>query len=80
MRQMLNLVTSLVARGAAPQDLLAVLASDTAKAASLHPLIVALHQRAGDRVHAPREVEEVAADIRERFHKAEDGVPETTPG
>jgi len=78
MRQMLDLVTSLVARGAAPQELLAVLASDTAKAASLHPLIVALHQQAGDRVRAPSEVEEVGADIRERFHKAEERVRPVT--
>ncbi len=70
MREMLDLVASLVARGAAPRDLLAVLSSYTAKAASLRPLIVALHERAGDRVRAPREIEEVAADIGDRFHKA----------
>ena len=71
-REMLDLVASLVARGAAPQDLLAVLSSDTAKSASLRPLIVALHQRAGSSVLAPREVEEVAADIRGRFREAEE--------
>ncbi len=71
-REMLDLVASLVARGAQPQDLLAVLASDPAKSANLRPLIVALHQRAGDLVRAPREIEEVAADIRDRFHKAEE--------
>ena len=78
MRQMLDLVTSLVARGATPQDLLAVLASDTAKATSLRPLIVALHQHAGDPIRAPREVDEVAADIRERFHKAEERIRAVT--
>ncbi len=71
-REMLDLVVGLVARGAASQDLLAVLESDTAKAASLHPLIVALHQRAGSPVRAPREVEEVAADIRGRFGEAKE--------
>jgi len=72
MRQMLDLVSSLVARGVPPHDLLAVLARDPTRAASLRPLIVALHQKAGDRVRAPREVEEVAADVRERFHKAKE--------
>jgi len=72
MRQMLDLVTSLVARGAAPQELLAVLGSDTAKAASLHPLIVALRERVGSPKRAPREVEEVAVDILERFREAEE--------
>ena len=71
-REMLDLVVGLVTRGVAPQDLLAVLESDTAKAASLRPLIVALHQRAGSPVLAPREVEEVAADIRGRFREAEE--------
>ena len=72
MREMLDLVANLVARGAAPRDLLAVLSADTAKSASLRPLIVALHQRAGDRVRAPREVQEVAVDIRGRFREAEE--------
>ncbi len=72
MREMLDLVANLVARGAAPHDLLAVLSADTAKSASLRPLIVALHQRAGDRVRAPREVQEVAVDIRGRFREAEE--------
>ena len=71
-QEMLDLVANLVARGVAPLDLLGVLSSDTARSASLRPLIVALHQQAGDRVRAPREIEEVAADIRERFHKAEE--------
>ena len=34
--------------------------------------MVPVSQQAGDRVRAPTEVEEVAADIRERFHKAEE--------
>ena len=38
------------------------------------PLIVALHQQAGDPVRAPRETEEVAADIRDRFREAEERV------
>ncbi|MDE2863503.1 MAG: AAA family ATPase [Gemmatimonadota bacterium] len=70
-REMLDLVARLVTRGVPSHDLLAVFSSDTAKAESLRPLVVALHHRAGDPIRAPREVEEVAADIRERFHKAE---------
>lgn len=71
MREMLGVVAGLVGRGVPPQDLLAVLSSDTAKAASLRPLVVALRRRAGDRVRAPREVEELAADIGRWFHEAE---------
>ena len=70
LREMLRLVSGLVAVGAQPQDLLAVLASDTGKSAGLQPLIVALHERAGDRIRAPREIEEVAADIGVRFVEA----------
>ncbi|MYI06361.1 MAG: hypothetical protein F4059_03290 [Gemmatimonadetes bacterium] len=73
-RQMLELVASLVARGVPPQDLLAVLESDPARSAGLHPLIVALHHQAGDPVRAPQETEEVAADIRDRFREAEERV------
>ena len=80
MREMLDLVTSLVARGAPPQGLLAVLSGDTAKSASLRPLVVALHQRAGDRIRAPREVEEVAADIGQRFDDALQNMRAVTPG
>ena len=68
--EMLRLVSGLVAAAVPPRDLLAVLATDIGKSASLSPLIVALRGLAGDRVRAPREVEEVAADIRERFREA----------
>ena len=71
-QEMLDLVVRLVSRGVPLQSLLAVLSSDTGKSASLRPLIIALHQRADDRTRAPREVEEVAADIGDRFHKAEE--------
>ena len=80
MREMLDLVAGLVARGAPPQDLLAVLSSDTGKAAGLRPLIVALHKRAGDSVRAPREVEEVAADIGKRFDDALENIRAVAPG
>lgn len=69
--QMLELVIRLVARGVPPKDLSAVLSGNAAKSESLRPLIVALRQRAGERVRAPKEIEEVAADIRGWFHEAE---------
>ena len=73
-QEMLDLVVKLVSRGVSLQSLLAVLSSDTNKSVSLRPLIIALHQRAGDPTRAPREVEEVADDIRERFREAEERV------
>ena len=77
-REMLRLVSGLVAAGSPPQDLLAVLASDTRKSASLRPLIVALHERAGNQVRAPREMREVAADIHGRFIEAAQRMRATT--
>ena len=70
-QEAVRLVSGLVAAGSQPEDLVAVLTTDATKAASLRPLIVALHMCAGEPVRAPREIEEVAADIRERFRKAE---------
>ena len=69
-REMLRLVSGLVAAGSPPLDLLAVLASDTGKSAYLRPLIVALHERTGTPIPAPREVREVAIDIRRLFDEA----------
>ncbi|MDE2973230.1 MAG: AAA family ATPase [Gemmatimonadota bacterium] len=79
-REMLDLLVGLVRRNVSPQNLLAVIESDAAKAASLRPLIVALHERAGSPVRAPREVEEVAADIRDRFREDEERVRAVTSG
>ena len=69
-REMLRLVPALVAAGASPQDLLGILTGDIAKVASLQPLVVALHERGGKPVPAPREVREIAIDIHRRFDKA----------
>ena len=71
-REMLRLVSGLIAAGAPEQDLQGVLASDPDKSASLRPLIVALHARVDDPVRAPKEIEEVAADIGRRFDEAAD--------
>ncbi len=69
-REMLRLVSGLIAAGTREQVLLGVLASDPVKSASLGPLIVALHARLDDPIRAPREIEEVAADIGRRFDEA----------
>lgn len=70
-QEAVRLVSGLVGAGSPPEDLLAVLTTDTTKATSLRPLIVALHMYAGKPVRAPREIEEVAADILDRFRRAE---------
>ena len=79
-REMLRLVSGLIAAGAPPQDLLAVLAADADKSVQLRPLIVALHEHAGDPIRAPREIEEVAADIDGRFTEAPDRMGTMTSG
>ena len=67
MQQVLWLVSDLVAAGSSAHDLVEILSSDGAKAATLTPLLVALRQHAGETVRAPTEVLDVAADIRERM-------------
>ena len=69
-RVMQQLVPGLIAAGVSAHDLVEILSSDKAKSDTLLPLVVALRQRAGEVVHAPAEVLEVAADIRARI-KAE---------
>ena len=69
-KELLRLVPALVGAGAPPHDLLDVLTREIRKSDGLLPLIVALHERAGNRVRAPREIEEVAADISGRFDEA----------
>ena len=65
--EMLRLVPALVGAGISPRDLLAVFADDTGRSADLWPLVVALEEHAGNQIRAPRQVKEVAADIRDRF-------------
>ena len=79
-REMLRMVSGLIAAGTREQDLLGVLASDPVKSASLRPLIVALHAHLDDPVRAPREIEEVAADIGRRFGEAADRMGAATSG
>ncbi len=67
MHGMMRLVPDLVATGAATGELVAILLSDGAKAATLTPLVVALREFAGEHVRAPEEVRKVAADVRKRL-------------
>ena len=64
----LDNLLELIAHGAPPGDMVQVLSNDPRTAATLHPLVLALWQLAGEEVRAPVEVMEVAADIR-RFVK-----------
>ena len=68
--EMVRLVPALIGAGVSPPDLLAVFASDNEKSAGLQPLVVALKEHAGNQIRAPREIREVAADIRDRFIEA----------
>ena len=65
--EILGHVTDLVTMGAGEQELVDVFSGDKEKAETLHPLVVALRQHAGETVRASAEVLEVAADVRERL-------------
>ena len=67
MHWMQGFVLDLIVAGVPAHDLVEILSSDSAKAGTLLPLVVALRQYAGETVRAPGEVLEVAADIRERI-------------
>ncbi len=70
MREMLRLVPDVIARGGAASYLVEMLASDTAKAETLFPLIVALREyETGEAERAPEEVREVAADVIKRIEQ-----------
>ena len=69
----------LVAAGAKGRDLVKMLSCDKAKSEALAPLIVALRQHIGEKVRAPGEVLEVAADIREQIEtEVAKGAPSTS--
>ena len=73
MREVLEIVSDMIAAGSSADQIVQILSSDGTKAATLAPLVVALRQHAGERVRAPDEVLEVAADIRERISSRSDG-------
>ena len=64
MRDVGVLAIDMIAAGASVPHLIEILSSDKAKADTLKPLVVALRELAGDSVHAPAEILDVAADIR----------------
>ena len=70
MSDMLHLVPDVIALGGAASDLGEILSSDTVKAETLDPLVVALREYdTGEAVRAPEEVREVAADVIERIEQ-----------
>ena len=64
MRDIVMLVIGMIAAGAPASHLVEILSSNTNKAETLEPLVVALRELAGDSVSAPAEILDVAADIR----------------
>ena len=77
-REALELILELIARGASAHELLDILSSDAAKATALTPLVVALRQHAGETVREPDEILQVAADIRKRIQETGRRKPEST--
>ena len=77
-----NFVINLIAAGVTPHTLLKIFSSNDVREEALQPVIVALKQEAGESVRAPKEVLEVAVDIREDIqtkraslsHKKKNGV------
>ena len=67
----LDNLLELIAHGAPPGDMVQVLSSEPRTADTLHPLVLALRQLAGEEVRAPAEVMEVAADIRRFVERLE---------
>ena len=65
--ELVEAVSMLVTAGVPERELIGVLRSEPQKAARVAPLSIALRQRAGEKVRAPAEVLEVAADVRKRI-------------
>ena len=64
MQDIVMLAIDMIAAGASASHLVEILSSNTSKAETLEPLVVALHELTGDFVSAPAEILDVAADIR----------------
>ena len=64
-----DFVINLIAAGVTPHTLLKIFSSNDAREEALLPVIVALKQEAGESVRAPKEVHEVAVDIRKDIQK-----------
>ena len=68
-RAIIILVIDLVAAGASAQLVVQILLSDSTKAETLQPLVVALRELAGESVRAPNEILDVAVDIRKTIEE-----------
>ncbi|MDE0156211.1 MAG: hypothetical protein OXS28_11455 [Gammaproteobacteria bacterium] len=68
-QEIIRIVLNLIAAGASEYDLVETLSGDSAKSATLEPLVIALRQYAGESVRAPVEMLEVAEDIRNRINE-----------
>ena len=64
MREVVILLIKLVAAGVDTHTMLEIISSNDLREAALRPVIVALKQEAGEPIHAPDEMLQVAADIR----------------
>ena len=69
MRGMIRFVLNSIAPGAPESDVLEIILGHRNESQALAPLIIALHQRAGETVQAPAEVLGVAEDIRKRIEE-----------
>ena len=69
MQEMISIVPDLITSGLSEYDLVNILSSDSAKSATLEPLVIALRQNAGESVRAPAEILEVAEDIRNQINE-----------
>ena len=68
-RVIANLVIGLVAAGVVPHTLLKILSDNDVREDALRPLVVALRREAGETVRAPKEIREVASDIRKSIQE-----------
>ena len=69
--ELVEAVATLVTGGVAEREVIGVLRSDPQKATHVAPLSIALRQRDGEKVRAPAEMLEVAADVRKRIDQTE---------
>ena len=69
--ELVEAAAMLVAGGVPAREIIGVLQSDLLKAARVAPLSIALRQRNGEKVRAPAEMLEVAADVGKRIDQTE---------
>ena len=68
-RGVLDLLIEFIAAGVDVHTILEIISSNDHREDALRPFILALQQEAGEAVHAPRELLEVAADIRKQIRE-----------